>query len=1036
MFDCYKILTKIEDMKFFGFFLIVFFAFTAQAQQLDRDLDFRINGSIVVTNFYGKVNVSAEEEQETKVSLKAESSQTFSDSDFKITSKDGRLQIVVAPENQKARIDLSLKIPLRSKVRVETRAGEVRIAGNVESADVVTETGTISTDVPLDALKFDFLWTTSRPRYLSDVALPNEVKEKAGGRFSLSGKLGEEEKKEKEKKGKSEDEKKDEKKSDDNSTDSSSSDQSDSDEKKKEDKKAKELQSKLEDRRVSLNFTTDRGIILLNVEPAEVPSNLQERPLTEAAKGIVRSGDSLLLEAIRRSSPKYFGDYLKTLPPRRREPTLTENQQANRSGANSQIKQVTVKVSDANNRAIGGLDKNDFTILESGVERQILRVEPTTAPFNLVLLLDVSGSVDNYVDFIRKAARNFINTMSPNDKISVIIFNEDVKQISTFTTDRGELSESLDTFDAGGGTAYYDALAYTLVDTLKPLRGERTAIVVLSDGDDNRSFLPFDSLLGSIQESGALIYPLYVPSELIASSKAIDPSATSDPLRARYMALSSKAESEGARLAQVSGGVYYPIKRLEELQKAYDDIVVQLRTAYTITFRSDSTPVAAAENRASPKLKVKVSRENTFVNIGSVVNVPQAQAEKFLKETSENFVDKKNERDEFNSSNAVFIKSAFSFSPKFSVQQPPEITGEVTNINYKALLTNTLQTISGENFDINKSPPAFILKNGANEIAVSRWVSPKRTRSYPYERIYNTLTYQKKITIIPILKDEGAKGERDFLQFDTISLLNLLDVYVILGYYNDAQRDSSASLTDQQFDSEFINQKIKELQNFKGTATEWNLKQLQNISLLLEKAKTAYAEIAQKNGVTLHDEKGLESFSKRISKSLEEFRAFSRSKSQNAQNREYQTLQPKEALSSDTKGRVTISDQSGGKYFFTCDETRLENKTIYLIEDKHSSRAKMPSPSDIKDGLLKMMLYSNLKNVQVGNEKVSARAVLRLTSSKIEGGISSESNEQEVESFLQTNRFNSNQKGFVKMLFQEARENSFVIKIEQAHTEK
>src|SRR5205085_1705756 len=145
-----------------------------------------------------------------------------------------------------------------------------------------------------------------------------------------------------------------------------------------------------------------------------------------------------------------------------------------------------------------------------------------------------------------------------------------------------------DTFDAGGGTAFYDSLAYTLVETLRPLRGERTAVVVLSDGDDNRSFLPFDSLIGSIQESGALIYPLYVPSDLIAASKSNNPNATVDPMRTRFMGLTSKAESEGARLAQVSGGVYYPIRRLDDLQKAYNDIVVQLRTAYTVTYRSDS----------------------------------------------------------------------------------------------------------------------------------------------------------------------------------------------------------------------------------------------------------------------------------------------------------------------------------------------------------------------------------------------------------------------------------------------------------------
>ena len=328
----------------------------------------------------------------------------------------------------------------------------------------------------------------------------------------------------------------------------------------------------------------------------------------------------MLTEAIRRASPKHFGEYAKTLPPRKSLPTLSESRNI-QNAPGSQIKRVLAKVTDINNRAVGNLKKEDFEVTEKNEQREILLVEPTTAPFNLVLLLDVSGSVDNYVDFIRKTARNFVNTVSPNDKIAIIIFNEDVKNLSTFTTDKGKLSESLDTFDAGGGTAFYDALAYTLSETLRPVKGERTAIVVLSDGDDNRSFLPFDSLLGSIQESGALVYPLYVPSGLIAASANNNADSSVDPLRSRYIALTTKSESEGEKLAQVSGGVYYSITQLGDLQRAYDDIVVQLRTAYSITFRSDASETR--DNRASPRLRVKVKRENSFVKLGSVAEIAE-----------------------------------------------------------------------------------------------------------------------------------------------------------------------------------------------------------------------------------------------------------------------------------------------------------------------------------------------------------------------------------------------------------------------------
>ena len=142
---------------------------------------------------------------------------------------------------------------------------------------------------------------------------------------------------------------------------------------------------------------------------------------------------------------------------------------------------------------------------------------------------------------------------------------------------------------------------------------------MLSDGDDNRSFLPFDSLVGSIEESGALVYPLYVPTSLIAAA-ASDPNTAVDPLRSRYLSndITSKADAEGKRLAEVSGGVYYPITQLSQIQTAYDDIVIQLRTSYEVTFRSE---FSSPEGKPSPRLKIRSKKPDTFVQIRSVRTV-------------------------------------------------------------------------------------------------------------------------------------------------------------------------------------------------------------------------------------------------------------------------------------------------------------------------------------------------------------------------------------------------------------------------------
>jgi Ca-activated chloride channel family protein len=348
------------------------------------------------------------------------------------------------------------------------------------------------------------------------------------------------------------------------------------------------------------------------------PNDLRERPLTEAAKAIVRSGDGPLIEAIRKVSPRLFGDYARTLPPPREQPTLITLRPPGEVATTvaPQLVRVTASVTDRNGRAIAGMRTRDFAVFEGGTERKIVDVTPATEPFNLILLLDVSGSVEERIDFIRKAARDFLNTASRQDRIAITSFREDIQIISDFTTDRGLLSRKLDDIDAGGATALYDALAYSLVDTLKPLRGERTAIVILSDGDDNKSFVPFPAILEATIESGALIYPLYVPSGLIPEASVPKPTITVDPMRTRYLTITTRAAEEGQRLADVSGGVFYPIKRLEDLQKAYDDVVAQLRTAYTITYSSDA-------NASHRRLRVRTNREGASVRLSPAVSAPR-----------------------------------------------------------------------------------------------------------------------------------------------------------------------------------------------------------------------------------------------------------------------------------------------------------------------------------------------------------------------------------------------------------------------------
>jgi len=546
--------------------LLAGFTRSAFAQGFKQELEIPEKVTVSIKNLEGRVSVVASAEHVKKLTVDARSSgSAIASEDVKVDVKGSQISIEVRPRGEKDRIDLVVSVPERSKIEIEGQAGSVDVVGNVESATVKTDTGTIHADVPLDALKFDFTWEASRPRYMSDVELP-PIKEKAGGTFKLSGRLGE--------------------------------------------KEAKKEET------VALNFRTQRGVVLLNVDPAMAPADLRERPLTKAAQAIVRSGDSQLVEAIRKVSPKMFGDYAKTLPPPDRQPALVNRVPTNRivSAVAPQLLRFNASVLDRHGRAIRGMRESDFTVWENGVERRVTNVSPANEPFNLVLLLDVSGSVEERMDFIRKAARDFLRTTSPQDRISIISFRDDIQIISDFSTDRQLLSRKLDEIDAGGGTALYDALGYVLAEPLQRLRGERTAIVVMSDGDDNKSFLPFPAILEALTESGALVYPLYVPSGLIPESSVPRPEITIDPLRTRYLTLTTRAEEEARKLADASGGIYYPIRHIEDLQKAYDEVVAQLRSAYTITYASNAAS-------ASPRVRVRANRDGASVRLSPVVGL-------------------------------------------------------------------------------------------------------------------------------------------------------------------------------------------------------------------------------------------------------------------------------------------------------------------------------------------------------------------------------------------------------------------------------
>ncbi len=311
-----------------------------------------------------------------------------------------------------------------------------------------------------------------------------------------------------------------------------------------------------------------------------------------------------------------------------------------------------------------------------------------------------------------------------------------------------------------------------------------------------------------------------------------------------------------------------------------------------------------------------------------------------------------------------------------------DILAEIKGLKYKPLLCRELNVFDFDAFDeVFSTDATFILEINKNRLAVSWWVSPKRTRSYPYTRVYDSLGFSgKKITLIPIVKDEGKEGDRDILQWDTISLMSLLGVYVIISYYADASRSPRYrhKITDQRFDFNHIKSEIQKLLSYQSDALHWNLSQLDNVGKIGQKSLKSYLDISERLDVEMHS---FESAERRINQLLEGkeiFMGLSRNLAEKAQKRESITTQPKEHLGGE-KARLIVKNYLGGYYYLTCDEVEIHGENLYLIEGKHTKTSNLPSLGDVKDGLLKMMLFTNLEDVKVDGVNYNPVPILKLT---------------------------------------------------------
>ena len=356
--------------------------------------------------------------------------------------------------------------------------------------------------------------------------------------------------------------------------------------------------------------------------------------------------------------------------------------------------------------------------------------------------------------------------------------------------------------------------------------------------------------------------------------------------------------------------------------------------------------------------------------------------------------------------------------------------GFIKDLRYRANLTDSLVSYDLQEFDINKAKSFGLINHANSQVAYSKWSSPKRTRTYPFARLYNTYNESKIITIIPAMKDEGLDGDLDKIQYSTISWMNLLNVYIVLGYYQDADKNRSPKqrnrnkLTNQKLNLETVNAQIDAITSYKQSALHWNRSLFEEqFTTIYEKAINAYDQISSKTKVQVHTRDTKFQYLETVKKDYQRFRDISLKGSQGAAIRESKTLHAQEFLKDGGKSIFFIENYLGGVYHLTADEVLRERGKYIIQESKNSTKKLLPSISDIKDGLFKLILFANLDSLKVDGHEVKFSTRLKLTGHKTNGSVRFPCKEKDFEKFIRSNNASKSQIALLKKLNSEAAQN-------------
>jgi Ca-activated chloride channel family protein len=242
-----------------------------------------------------------------------------------------------------------------------------------------------------------------------------------------------------------------------------------------------------------------------------------------------------------------------------------------RSGVD--VVSLNVTVTDQSRNFVTSLEQGDFVVFEDGVKQDVTFFNKSQLPIALSLLMDTSASMEDKLRLAQEAAVGFVRRLKTDDIAQIIDFDNRVSILQQFTSERPALETAIRQTVPNGSTSLHNAI-YISLKELKKVRAtssgdvRRQAIIVLSDGEDTSSLVPFEEVLDLAKRSEVIVYTIGI--------RGRDLGARGFP----------EAEFVLKQFAQETGGRAFFPTGATELDVIYAQIADELAAQYALAYSS------------------------------------------------------------------------------------------------------------------------------------------------------------------------------------------------------------------------------------------------------------------------------------------------------------------------------------------------------------------------------------------------------------------------------------------------------------------